>query len=68
MPGDLWTCEMLFRCQYDDDDVLPLLAIPWKLINVQHTPKLASTNQSDLDRLAAGFALGEFGRKTCHGR
>jgi hypothetical protein len=59
---------MLFRCQYDDDDVLPLLAIPWKLINVQHTPKLASTNQSDLDRLAAGFELSEFGREVCHGR
>jgi hypothetical protein len=66
MPGDRWTCEMLFCCQYDD--VLPLLAIPQKLINVQHTPKLASANKSDLNRLAAGFELGEFGREVCHGR
>jgi hypothetical protein len=36
-------------------------------LNIQHTAKLASANETDLDRLAAGFTLGEFGRETCHG-
>jgi hypothetical protein len=37
-------------------------------MDLQHTPKLASTNQSDLDWPAAGLKLGEFGRETCDGR
>ena len=34
--------------------------------DIQHTAKLAGTNQADLNRLAAGLALGELGRETSH--
>ena len=40
----------------------------WRTIDIQHAPKLASANESDLDRFAAGFAFGEFGRETRHDR
>jgi hypothetical protein len=35
-------------------------------MNIQHTAELASANESDLNWLAAGFALGEFGGKAGH--
>lgn len=35
--------------------------------NIQHTTELASTDQANLNRLAAGFALGELGREARHG-
>jgi hypothetical protein len=67
MPGERWAWEMLYfvvselfpSCESDSC---------WRTIDVQHAPKLASANESDLDRFAAGFALGEFGRETRHGR
>jgi len=34
--------------------------------NIQHGPKLASANQANLNRLAAGLALSELCRKTGH--
>ena len=40
----------------------------WGTIDIQHAPKLASANKSDLDRFAAGFALGEFGGQAGHDR
>jgi len=33
---------------------------------LQHTAKLASANQANLNRPAAGLALGELSRKTGH--
>jgi hypothetical protein len=56
LPGDLWTCEMLFcrqSCLHGH--------MSSKIVNIQHAAKLASANKSDLDQLAAGFVLVEFG-------
>jgi hypothetical protein len=36
--------------------------------NIQHATKLASANQANLNRPAAGLTLGELGRETSHDR